>query len=152
MFNLRYANKNDISFVLQGIFEICAIEKQKKDSLAVALKLITDALRKKEIRIITDDDVIVGFIQFAFTKKNPYGLKYGDYERKYCWVDNMYVAKKFRKMGIGEMLLKDVRVICKKEKISEIMLDVFHVNKKARAFYEEEGFSEFIHILRQKIK
>ena len=64
----------------------------------------------------------------------------------------MYISKEFRRSGIGNALRNEIRRICKKHRISEILLDVFQVNESARKFYSKEGFSEFIHILKEKIR
>lgn len=151
MEEIRYAEKGDINFILQGIREICRIERQKPDSKAKLVNQIKKVIRKKEIRIIAQDKEAIGFIQFTFTKKSPYGIEYGNYERRFCWIDWMYVAKKFRNKGIGRALHKEVASACKKQGISEIMLDVFHINNSAMEFYKKEGFLEFIHILRERI-
>lgn len=151
MKDIRYAEKGDINFILHGIREICRIERQKPDSKTKLISLIKKAIRKKEIRIIAQDKKDIGFVQFTFTKKSPYGIEYGNYNRRFCWIDWMYVAKEFRKKSIGRLLHKEVASACKKQGVSEIMLDVFHINSKARGFYEKEGFLEFIHILRERI-
>lgn len=149
---LKSAEKRDILFILNGINEICKIEKQKVYKKSELIKIIKSSLRKKEIKIAIDKNKVVGFIQFKFSKLNPYGIDYGKYEKKYCWIDWMYVSKEFRGKGIGRSLHNYVRSICKKKNISEIMLDVFKVNKNAIKFYKKEGFIEFIHILKEKIK
>ncbi|MFA5888314.1 MAG: GNAT family N-acetyltransferase [Candidatus Nanoarchaeia archaeon] len=152
MLKIRYAIRSDIPFILQGIREVCKIEMEKPDKKPKLIRLINKAMKKKEIRVVTQDGKTAGFVQFQFTRKSPYGIEYGDYGKSFCWIDWMYVAKKFRRSGIGNALHNEIRRICKNRRVSEIMLDVFHVNESARKFYTKEGFSEFIHILKEKIR
>lgn len=152
MLKIRYAIKEDIPFILQGIMEVCRIEKEKPDKKAKLVCLINKAMQKKEIRVITKGKETAGFVQFQFTRKSPYGIEYGEYGKRFCWIDWMYVAKKFRRSGIGNALHNEIRCVCKKCRVSEIMLDVFQINESAKKFYRKEGFSEFIHILKEKIR
>lgn len=151
MDKIRYASEEDIPFIIQGIKEISIVEKQKPDKDVMILKFIKLALKKNEIKVISKDKKVIGFIQFKFTNKNPYGIEYGKYERRFCWVDWWYIAKDYRNKGFGKILHQDIISLCKRKKIKEVMLDVFHVNSSAFGFYKKEGFSEFIHIMREKI-
>lgn len=151
MVKITFAKTKDIPFILQGTKEICLIEKQESVLDNSQLKIIKTALKKKEIRVASIDRKIVGFIQFKFSKKNPYGIDYGDYERRFCWIEWFYVSKEWRRNGIGKLLHKDILALCKKKNIKEIMLDVFQVNNAAIKFYKKEGFSEFIKILMERI-
>ncbi len=152
MLKIRYAIKADIPFILQGIREVCRIEMEKPDKKAKLIRLINKAMKKKEIRVVTQDGKTAGFVQYQFTRKSPYGIEYGNYGKRFCWIDWMYISKEFRRSGIGNALRNEIRRICKKHRISEILLDVFQVNESARKFYSKEGFSEFIHILKEKIR
>lgn len=151
-YKIRFATKKDIPFIVKGIQEICRIEKENPDKKENIIKITKKALRKKEIKVAVDkNNKPIGFIQFKFTNKTPYGIEYGNYERKYCWIDWMYTSEKYRGKGIGSILHKDILPICKKAKIKEIILDVFQVNPKAKKFYEKEGFREYIYLLKEKI-
>ncbi|MBW3003401.1 GNAT family N-acetyltransferase [Candidatus Woesearchaeota archaeon] len=151
MINVAFAKVKDVPFILRGTKEICTIEKQKPELENKQLKLIRSAIQNKEIRVASADGKAVGFVQFKFTKKNPYGINYGNYERKFCWIEWMYVLNEWRRKGIATLLHKDVISLCKKNNVKEIMLDVFQVNSVARKFYRREGFSEFIRILKERI-
>lgn len=145
------AVKEDVTFILRGIKEICKIEKQKPDPDKTIIKLTNNAINNNQIRILRINKKPIGFVQYKFTRKSLYGFDYGPYKRKYCWIDWWYVTKAYRRKGIGNMLYKEMIKICKKQKIKEIILDVFDVNRNARRFYEKEKFHNSIHILKEKI-
>lgn len=148
---IENASTEDMEFIVKGMFEICSIERQLSDPRNTLIKQTKKAIKNREILVARDKNRPVGFIQFVFAKKNPYGLEYGDYRRKYCWIEWMYVKRGYRRKGIGKLLHKNVIAVCKKHKVKEIMLDVFDVNKNARKFYEEEKFCNFIHILKERV-
>jgi diamine N-acetyltransferase len=147
----RFALNEDIPFITNGIKEICLIEKQKPENDSKILKSLKIALLKKEILILCENNELIGFVQFKITNQTPYGIDYGKCEKKFCWIDWFYVAKKYRNQGFGKILHQNIRSLCKKKKVNEIMLDVFKINSNARKFYQKEGFSEFIYIMREKI-
>jgi GNAT superfamily N-acetyltransferase len=148
---IQNATKKDINFIYNGTTDICKIEKQKPEKKAFTIKQLKQAIQTKKVRVAHLNKKPVGFVQFTFSNKSPYGLEYGRWERKFCWIEWMYITKKNRRQGIGILLKKDLEKICKKKKVNEIMLDVFEVNKKAKKFYIKNGFNDVIHIMTTKI-
>lgn len=149
---IKNAKTEDIPFVIEGIKEICKIEKQKPESDKSLLKTTFKAIKKKEILIVTNKNHQIGFLQFTFSKKSPYGLDYGNWDRRFAWIEWVYVSKNYRKKGIGKTLIKKLNSICKKNKIHEVLLDVFEVNKNAREFYSKSHFVRQINILSERLK
>ena len=150
MIQIRFGKKDDINLILNGILEICKIEKQKPETKNKLIQQTKNAIQKKEIRIITLNKEPIGFLQYKFTKKTPYGIDYGNSENKFCWIDWFYITKEHRRKGFGEILIKDLKLLSKKKKIHEIMLDVFNINNQAIKFYKKEVFKDFIQILKIK--
>jgi GNAT superfamily N-acetyltransferase len=144
------ARKRDLKFIVHGIKDICKIEKERSEKEIILIKKTRKAIKNKQIKVARINNITVGFLQYAFSRNEPYGLNYGKRE-KFCWIEWTYVAKKYRRKGIGHLLHKEVISVCKNNNIQEIMLDVFEINKKARNFYSKENFNNFIHILREKI-
>ncbi|NCN86688.1 GNAT family N-acetyltransferase [archaeon] len=149
---IEKATLKDIDFIIEGIKEICKIEKEPVDKKSELKKVITREIKEKEVFMAKLDGQVMGFLEVLFSKKEPYGINYGDEKKQYCWVNNMYVIKKFRKKGIGKLLFKKLEEICKKRKIDKIMLDVFEVNFKAHKFYDKIGFESKIHIMEKELK
>ncbi|NYZ78533.1 GNAT family N-acetyltransferase [Candidatus Micrarchaeota archaeon] len=148
---IRNAKLQDIEFVLSGIREIFKIENdifvysEKK-------KLARNAIRDKHIRVAMRGDKPIGFSWFKIGDLTPFGLDYGKWSRKYCWISFVYVLKNYRNKGIGSLLYEDIMRICKRKKVKQIMLDVFTVNKKSARFHERIGFKPLLSIFTMRAR
>ncbi|QLJ52965.1 MAG: Acetyltransferase (GNAT) family protein [Candidatus Fermentimicrarchaeum limneticum] len=147
---IRNAKLQDIGFVLSGIREIFKIENdifvynEKK-------KLVSNAIRDKHIRVVMKGGRSVGFLWFRISDLTPFGLDYGKWSRKYCWISFVYAVKSYRNQGIGSLLYDDIMRICKKRRVKQIMLDVFTVNKKSASFHKKRGFKPLLSIYRKTL-
>lgn len=118
---ISYANKSDayqISLLEKECFsvpwsEASIIESIEKD-YSIFLKAVAD---KK----------IVGYAGLYKT------FEEGD-------ITNIAVSDKYRRQGIGSKLIDAVFYECKKQKISNIMLEVRKSNAMAIRLYEKKGF------------
>jgi len=149
---IRNATSKDLNFIYGGTIDICKIEKQTPEKKSFTIKQLKLAIKNKKIRIAYLSEKPIGFVQFTFSNKSPYGLKYGRWKRKFCWIEWMYVSKGNRLQGIGKLLKKDLEKIVKRKKIKEIMLDVFEINKNAKKFYLKNEFKDIIHIMTTNLK
>ncbi|MBU0906854.1 MAG: GNAT family N-acetyltransferase [Nanoarchaeota archaeon] len=147
---LKNGNDSDVSFVINGIKEICKIEKQKPESNAGLLKAVKEAIKGGRLIVARLGNNRVGFVQFIFSTREPYGLDYGK-RKKFCWIEWMYVTRFYRRHGVGRYMHQKIVALCKKKNVGEIMLDVFRVNRSAISFYRKENFKSFIHILVGKV-
>jgi len=143
--SIRNARLQDTEFVLKGIREIFRIEndifvyREKK-------KLAINAIMNKQVRVVIEENKPIGFSWFGISDLTPFGLDYGKWSRKYCWISFVYVVKGHRNRGIGSLLYDDIMRICKRKKVRQIMLDVFTVNKKSARFHEKIGFKPLLSI------
>jgi GNAT superfamily N-acetyltransferase len=94
----------------------------------------------------------VGFSCFKIGDMTPFGLDYGRWSGRYCWISWVYVVKGYRNQGVGSLLYEDIARICKRKKIKEIMLDIFTVNKKSASFHRRMGFKPFLSIFTRNVK
>jgi ribosomal protein S18 acetylase RimI-like enzyme len=148
---IRNAKLQDIGFVLSGIREIFRIENdifvysEKK-------KLARNAIRDKHVRVVIKGGKPIGFSWFRISDSTPFGLDYGKWSEKYCWISFVYVLKNYRNQGIGSLLYDDVMRICRRKKVKQIMLDVFTVNKKSARFHESIGFRPLLSIFTMRTR
>ena len=89
----------------------------------------------------------IGFIWFTISNKCPYGVDYGDYEKKYLWINFSFVSKENRNKGIATSLYREVFKVASSKKIYSIALDVFEVNKNSLRFHEKLGFKSKINLM-----
>jgi ribosomal protein S18 acetylase RimI-like enzyme len=150
----RNAKLEDRDYILSGIKDTFRIEKAVINNAIISeqKKLIIKAIKNKEIRIVVKGNNPIGFLWSTIGDITPFGLKYGKWDKKYCWVNWVYVSRKHRGRGIGPLLYADLIKICKSKRLEEIMLDVFTVNSKAIRFHKKIGFKPFLSIYSKKIK
>lgn len=148
MIKIKNAKVEHAEFVLKGIEEITKTEKATlTKKLKTELKeIILKDIKRKEIKIASKDGKPIAFIWFKFSDKTPFGVNYGSWDEKYCWINWTYVIKNFRNRGIGSALYKEVEKICKKKGVKTIMLDIFKVNKLSEKVHKKLGFKELLSI------
>ena len=124
-----------------------------------------------------DDDLVLDWAQsnlgktyFTNTIKNPNdlllvaedGVKLVGYigaspkkiehrKSKYIEIDNLGVAKAYRKKGIGKMLMDKCLEWAKERGYRKVILTSYFKNTNAIAFYKKIGFSEINISLEKKI-
>jgi len=153
MIKIENAKTKHVNFILKGIEEIFKIEKATltRNQRIELKKFIIKDLKKREIKIAVKNDELVGFIWFKFSDKTPFGVNYGKWDEKYCWINWAYVTKKFRNQRIGSTLYKEIEKICKKKGIKTIMLDIFKVSKLSEKVHKKLGFKELLSIYTKNI-
>lgn len=102
-------------------------------------KYIEEAIESsdREIFIAEKDGDIAGLAEVIITKNQPFSVK-----RDIRWValDNLVVSSKYKKMGIGSMLVDCVIDWARDWNINRIELKVYEKNEEALRFYINKGF------------
>lgn len=98
---------------------------------------ITNALNKKKsvIYIAESDGDILGFIRL----QNKECLKENKTIR-YIKLSDLFVAPMFRKMGVASCLINQVYIFARENHSTEIVLNVYETNTKAKDFYVKQDF------------
>jgi len=87
------------------------------------------------------------------TNKKPIGCGFGEiqkvnedwYKYKYKgYIGMMFVEKKYRKKGIGGMVLDKLLAWFNKKKIRDVRIRVYHNNFRAVEFYKKHKFKDYI--------
>ncbi len=71
---------------------------------------------------------------------------------KIAHIINFGVMEKYRRQGIGKMLMNVFYEICSEREIDEIRLGVFNINQRAYKFYESYGFEPFEQRMKLEVK
>lgn len=150
---IRDARLQDTGFILSGIRDIFRMEKCifNKKVYTEKKKLARSAIKDKRMRIAVKDTIPVGFLWFGISDITPFGLDYGKWSGKYCWISFVYVVEEYRSQGIGSLLYEDITRICRRKKIEEITLDVFTINKKSEKFHKKIGFRPMLSLYSKKL-
>ncbi|MGE0019871.1 MAG: GNAT family N-acetyltransferase [Draconibacterium sp.] len=80
-----------------------------------------------------DGDLLVGFILTGYRKING---------QKVCYDGGTGVIKAYQRKGIGEMLLKELLLILRKEQVHQFVLEVLENNTPAIKLYQNHGFAK----------
>jgi ribosomal protein S18 acetylase RimI-like enzyme len=69
-----------------------------------------------------------------------YFLKNDLHKKPLCYLEDLFVAKSFRRKGVGTSLAREAIGVAKKNKCYKIIATSRHLNENAHAFYERLGF------------
>jgi GNAT superfamily N-acetyltransferase len=154
MLTIRNAKLQDTEFILSGIRDILRIEKCVFSDRVYRerKKLTKDAIKNKQVRVAIKENKPIGFSWFKISDLTPFGLDYGKWSEKYCWISFVHILKDYRNQGIGSLLYDDIMRICRRKRIKQIMLDIFTVNKKSARFHKRRGFKPFLLIYSKRIE
>lgn len=94
--------------------------------------------------VAEDGDKLAGYIG-ASPKKIEYR------KSKYLEIDNLGVAKTYRRKGIARMLMEKCIAWAKEHKYQKVYLTSYFRNVNGIAFYKKNGFSEINLSLEKKI-
>lgn len=59
---------------------------------------------------------------------------------KEALIKRFYIAKGFRRKGLGSLMIEKIKGFAKKQGYKVIFLDVHHKNERGQKFYEQHGF------------
>jgi GNAT superfamily N-acetyltransferase len=113
--------------------------------------------RIKEVIKKSDSDIFfaevdgeaIGAVELEFTQVNPENPFF--IHHKFCFVEGLMVTEKYRRKGIGQILM-DVAYKWSKEKgATEVRLDVWEFPDGPLQFYEKLGFKTMQRTLLKKL-
>jgi len=144
---IRQLGLNDKKAFVELSLALTKFNKKQHDKYYKNLKYLLEVKRKrveetfnnikktpsKKVFMAFLDDKPVGYIR-AFTYDSK--LKQG------C-IDELYIKKEARGLGIGKKLMDSVMKWMIKKEVKRMIVSVYSWNSPARKFYEEEGFLEY---------
>lgn len=98
---------------------------------------INNALNKEKsvIYIAELDEDILGFIRLQKKERSEENNTI-----RYIKLSDLFVAPMFRKMGVASRLINQAYIIARENHSTEIVLNVYEANAKAKDFYSKHGF------------
>lgn len=146
--NTRYANEQDFDFIVSGLEDNRRIEQRQKDQIAATdedKKELKQAIKNKNIRILSDERNLIGFLYF----RTDFPILY--IKKKIFWIDLIYVAEAFRGKGFGKLLYEDATKIAKQNNLDSIVIDIFTANTSSAAFHKKLGFNPLYTIYTKEV-
>jgi ribosomal protein S18 acetylase RimI-like enzyme len=127
------------------------VQRQHAEGLPRLFKLPTDSKQSVDAfrAILTSPDSLVLLAEDA----EPVGYLYAQFQnRPASWVhlasqvlyiQHMVIAPKFRRRGVGTLLLSGAMEAARSNRIGRVELDVWAFNFEAKRFYAKHGFEVF---------
>jgi ribosomal protein S18 acetylase RimI-like enzyme len=139
---IRTARSSDLHELVALVGAYYRFDRIRFESRTVAGALST-LLRKPalgRVWVAQDGKRLVAYLVLTFN----YDLEFGGLEGI---ITELFVAARWRRLGIGQRLIDVARSFCHKSGIATLELQVSRDNRKARAFYKSLGFREFRRIV-----
>ena len=101
---------------------------------------------ENEIVFIAElDKNIIGYLAGSISEEVSY------ITQSFAELDNMYVEDKYRRIGVGTLLIDEFKKYCKEENIQNIKVTASAKNSRAIKFYMKNGFEDYNVTLKMKI-
>ncbi len=144
---IRKANKKDIAELVKlhkkssdYHRKIDKIYASNRNSNKAYKDFLLNDISKRTLRIIIAEDSggLIGFISAKIKRTDPYTTP-----PKVGVIIDGFVESRYRKMGIGYRMTKEMFLWFKKNKIKRIILDADSRNKIGIHAWQKYGFKEF---------
>jgi len=128
---IRTANKKDIKEIVKLINSAEELRETKKSKHDI--KYISSHINNPmhQIYICEENNKIIGVLTAEVWK-----------DKKYGFVSNIIMNKKFRKKGIGSLLFNKFEKYCKAKKFRKITFLTKISNKKMQKWSEKKGYKK----------
>jgi ribosomal protein S18 acetylase RimI-like enzyme len=103
---------------------------------------------KSTIAISEQDGIPVGYIWFDISARLENAFKPPE---SFIYIHHVSVAANARRRGVGSAMLAYAREKAHAAGVDEIRLDTWAANVEAQRFFEAQGFTPFIVMLRQPV-
>jgi ribosomal protein S18 acetylase RimI-like enzyme len=134
---IRTATKSDIMAILELLYEMQRPKPKTKLEKTKFTKLVLQYLSDvdKKILVATDGSKVVGLVSIMFLLR----LNRTSQE---LYIPELVVAKKYRRSGVGKMLIESCIGIAKKKNCFRIRLESGKQRKEAHKFYPSLDFEQ----------
>lgn len=155
MINIRKAKKTDFDKILKLSKELHEAElpfdKNLNKNYYNNKKTIKDlkksiSSREKLFLVAELDNDVIGYVNGYLIDKEE------AYIEKVAYLDHLCVNEKYRKQGIGKMLIDEFTSMMKEKNAKFIKLNAFESNIPAVSLYKKEDFKEYSIYYMKEIK
>ena len=132
---IREAEEKDIDVLLSLIRALSVHEQSEEYVLTNAAKLRKHGFgpEKKFGNLLAEKNgIAVGYLTYIWN----YSTWAGDY---YMYLENLFVLEPYRRLGVGDALMQEARVVCQKHDRLLMKWEVQPENERAIAFYKQQG-------------
>ena len=143
--HIRKATLNDTKAIQKLNHELFKLEKKSFDSTLITdwplsqtgKEYFEDLINDEYVIVAVDNETVIGYLAASINEKTSYSLiQYGE-------INNMFIDEKYRKQGIGKILIDNFKEYCIDNGIQNLKVVASFKNKDAQKFYKKLGFNEF---------
>jgi len=146
MICIRKAKNSDIDRLVQmetKLYQYHASNDTRFKSIAsISRSAVEDEIANLEYYfIISEEHYIFGFIKSIEkeVKENELVKK-----RKYMEILDLIIEEEYRNKGYGKKLIRYIEEIAKEKQFDCVEIPVYCFNEQANAFYEENGYRNYV--------
>jgi len=134
---IRTATKNDVLAILELLYEMQRPKPKTKSEEAKFTKLVMQYVSggEKKILVAVTDSKIVGLVSVMFLPRL-------NRTKQELYIPELVVTKKYRRLGVGKLLIESCIGIAKKKRCFRIRLESGNQRKEAHKFYKGIGFEQ----------
>ncbi len=151
MIKIRQATVDDAKTIAELNFHVQSVHR---DALPDMFKpaIVDDEMIALNAERMSNEDAVtyiaedegqpIGYIyaQVHHRPENPFS-----YARHHILVDAMSVNPEYYGTGAADMLMQAVKDFALEQGMKKVVLDVWDFNKRAKRFYEKQGFTTYNH-------
>jgi len=141
--SFRVAEQKDISTLSELAEEFMpgvASREQREEVLKISMER-----PDYELLIVEEDGRVVGFVDQFIIEDFVHGAKLS-------YIQNLFVTKRYRGKGLGDLLLKQIVMSSKEKGVSEIHVATEFENESAIKLYKKRGFLNESLLLENNVK
>jgi len=131
---IRRGNHRDISPLLELIKALAIYEKAPEEVVNTEEQLLKDGFGENPLYGFFMAEVEGKPVGFAL-----YYFRYSTWKGKSLFLEDLFVKKEFRKMGIGKLLFDEIITQAKKDDCNRVNWQVLDWNTPAIDFYKRIG-------------
>jgi len=154
MICIRKAKTSDIDRLIQLETKLYQ-HHAKNDSRFKDIEFISRSAVEDEIDnleyyfVISDEHFVFGFIKSIEKEVKDSELMN---KKKYMEILDLIIEEEYRNKGYGKKLIKNIEEIAKEKQFDCVEIPVYCFNEQANAFYEENGYENYVVRKFKKIK
>lgn len=103
---------------------------------------------KAQLYVAIEKEEVIGFAEAYISSSADFPVLR---KRQWLLIDGIAVDVKFRRKGVGQLLLNELYEWSKKQNIEDVELNVYAFNEPAIKFYKKNGFSEISKRMTKKL-
>ncbi len=136
MVRIRPATKNDITPILDLLYDLDRPKPKTKSEQTIFEGKIAQYIKQKQLFVAIHDSNLVGLVSVMLVPKL-------NHTKPELYIPDLVVSSYYRRAGIGKALIHHCIMMAKKKKCFRIRLESGNKRIAAHKFYDSLGFEQY---------